>query len=266
MKTLEEVQIHALGYVTKSSFVHKWGTPRQGALTPDATAEISLLREIPPHAAHDRVAILWMAHLNGDSFNPLKSRIKPPKKTEGRRTVGVFATRGVHRPSPIGLTFCRILEVQNLILKVAGADMIEGTPILSIKSATPINMDPHTVRCPKWTEVKKISIVWSLGSFMALSLHGAKTQKTISSLIQSTLTQDPRSVHSLMKHVNPVYEVQLRVQELADVVWVIYRHHLDGIEVLSATNNRLVENYPSRSETWLKRLFEKIPSMKIDNI
>ena len=50
---------------------------------------------------------------------------------------GVFSTRSPHRPNPIGLTIVRVIERKGNILKVAGMDMIEGTPILDIKPYTP---------------------------------------------------------------------------------------------------------------------------------
>jgi len=50
---------------------------------------------------------------------------------------GVFATRSPHRPNPIGLTTVKIIERQGNIIKVAGIDMFEGTPILDLKPYTP---------------------------------------------------------------------------------------------------------------------------------
>ena len=50
---------------------------------------------------------------------------------------GVFSTRSPHRPNPIGLTIVKVIEREGNILKVAGVDMIEGTPILDIKPYTP---------------------------------------------------------------------------------------------------------------------------------
>ena len=50
---------------------------------------------------------------------------------------GIFSTRSPHRPNPIGLTIVKVIERKENILKVAGMDMIEGTPILDIKPYTP---------------------------------------------------------------------------------------------------------------------------------
>lgn len=50
---------------------------------------------------------------------------------------GVFSTRSPHRPNPIGLTIVRVLERRGRVIRVAGVDMIEGTPVLDIKPYTP---------------------------------------------------------------------------------------------------------------------------------
>ena len=49
------------------------------------------------------------------------------------RPHGVFATRSPLRPSPIGLTVVELIERDGCSLRVAGVDMLDGTPILDIK-------------------------------------------------------------------------------------------------------------------------------------
>ncbi len=55
---------------------------------------------------------------------------RPPTDT---RPHGVFATRSPRRPNPIGLTVVRLLGREGSRLRVAGVDMLDGTPILDIK-------------------------------------------------------------------------------------------------------------------------------------
>lgn len=49
------------------------------------------------------------------------------------RPHGVFATRSPRRPNPLGLTVVRLLGREGRSLRVAGVDMLDGTPILDIK-------------------------------------------------------------------------------------------------------------------------------------
>jgi tRNA (adenine37-N6)-methyltransferase len=49
------------------------------------------------------------------------------------RPHGVFATRSPQRPNPIGLTVLELLGREGCRLRVAGIDMLDGTPLLDIK-------------------------------------------------------------------------------------------------------------------------------------
>jgi tRNA-Thr(GGU) m(6)t(6)A37 methyltransferase TsaA len=49
------------------------------------------------------------------------------------RPHGVFATRSPKRPNPIALTVVELLGRDGCRLRVAGIDMLDGTPILDIK-------------------------------------------------------------------------------------------------------------------------------------
>jgi len=49
---------------------------------------------------------------------------------------GIFSTRSPHRPNPLGMTVVKVIKRKKNIIKVAGVDMIEGTPILDIKPYT----------------------------------------------------------------------------------------------------------------------------------
>ena len=54
----------------------------------------------------------------------------PPTDT---RPHGVFATRSPRRPNPLGLTVVRLLGREGRRLRVAGLDMLDGTPVLDLK-------------------------------------------------------------------------------------------------------------------------------------
>ena len=64
-----------------------------------------------------------------------------PPRLGGNRRVGVFATRSPYRPNAIGLSCVRLLGMEKgndgIVLKVAGADLMNGTPIYDIKPYLP---------------------------------------------------------------------------------------------------------------------------------
>jgi tRNA-Thr(GGU) m(6)t(6)A37 methyltransferase TsaA len=74
----------------------------------------------------DRVWLLWWA----DRARPGTPCVTPFRDAGER---GVFATRSPARPNPIGLSCVRLLAVDAAGLEFAGADMLDGTPLLDIK-------------------------------------------------------------------------------------------------------------------------------------
>jgi tRNA-Thr(GGU) m(6)t(6)A37 methyltransferase TsaA len=54
-----------------------------------------------------------------------------------QRQRGVFATRAPARPTPIGISAVRLIQVEGCVLEVADVDIIDGTPLLDIKPYVP---------------------------------------------------------------------------------------------------------------------------------
>jgi tRNA (Thr-GGU) A37 N-methylase len=64
--------------------------------------------------------------------------------------VGIFAQRGKNRPNRLGVTICRIVAVDGLVLEVEGLDAIHGTPVLDIKPVMAGFLPRGAVRDPDW--------------------------------------------------------------------------------------------------------------------
>ena len=64
--------------------------------------------------------------------------------------VGILAQRGRNRPNRIGVSVCRVLGVAGNVLRVAGLDAIDGTPVLDIKSVLSGFLPRGAVREPEW--------------------------------------------------------------------------------------------------------------------
>ena len=63
--------------------------------------------------------------------------VKPPK-LGGNKRMGVFATRSPFRPNPLGLSSVKLVRMEKrvglgTVLVVAGADLMDGSPIYDIK-------------------------------------------------------------------------------------------------------------------------------------
>ena len=78
----------------------------------------------------DRVWLIYHAK----SAGPAKPKIVPRLDKTAR---GVFATRSLSRPNPIGLTCVRLIRVEGATVHVEGVDMLDGTPLLDLKPYVP---------------------------------------------------------------------------------------------------------------------------------
>lgn len=125
----------------RSLFADKFGVPRQGNLAPHVMSEIVFE---PPFRNPDCVRglegfshlwLIWGFHCHeGAGWSPT---VRPPR-LGGNTRLGVFATRSPFRPNPLGLSVVRLVSVEpGPVLRVSGADMVDGTPIYDIKPYVP---------------------------------------------------------------------------------------------------------------------------------
>lgn len=128
-----------------TEFPTKFGVPRQSGLAGSLRGTIVFT---PPYRNPDalrgiegfsHIWLIWQFHKAlREGFSPT---VLPPK-LGGKTRVGVFATRSPFRPNAIGLSSVRLLDVElhthdGPVLHVAGADLVDGTPIFDIKPYLP---------------------------------------------------------------------------------------------------------------------------------
>ncbi|WP_374354092.1 tRNA (N6-threonylcarbamoyladenosine(37)-N6)-methyltransferase TrmO [Chitinimonas sp.] len=123
----------------ESCFKEKFAIPRQPGLCPSAEATLHLL---PPFDQADTVRGLeafshvWLLFaFHETAAQGWRPTVRPPK-LGGNQRVGVFATRSTFRPNPIGMSVARLAGIetdQGVRLRLAGADLLDGTPVLDIK-------------------------------------------------------------------------------------------------------------------------------------
>jgi tRNA-Thr(GGU) m(6)t(6)A37 methyltransferase TsaA len=80
------------------------------------------------------IVIFWMHR--SPEWDRSRSRIHPQRRQD-LPLVGVFATRSPVRPNPLGMAIVKLLERNGNVLKVAGLDAIDGTPVVDIKTYFP---------------------------------------------------------------------------------------------------------------------------------
>ena len=182
----------------RSPLTSKFGVPRQSGLAPRLRGRIvfepkyrnaDALRGLEDF---DYVWLIWgfshaVRHKGGanepDSFVPT---VRPPR-LGGNQHVGVFASRSPFRPNGLGLSSVRIVGIEGTDIVVAGADLMDGTPIYDVKPYLR-EADSHADARSGFTDTHP----WhTLRVDLPASLSQKLTAQEASALID-VLAQDPR--------------------------------------------------------------------------
>lgn len=131
--------------VIHTDFPEKFGIPRQSGLIDELRSTLVFEPEFRvPEALRgiEQYSHLWLiwefSKAVRDGWSPT---VRPPR-LGGNTRMGVFATRSPFRPNPLGLSCVRLVGVEyntteGAVLHLAGADLMDGTPIYDIKPYLP---------------------------------------------------------------------------------------------------------------------------------
>ncbi len=140
--------VEPIAYI-RNDFKEKFGIPRQSGRVEALISRIVLEKPYGVRDAFREIegfSHLWLIFdfslVSDGDFSPT---VRPPR-LGGNRRVGVFASRSPFRPNRLGLSSVRLLSVEEsgggIELVVAGADLLDGTPIYDIKPYLPFS-DSH---------------------------------------------------------------------------------------------------------------------------
>lgn len=128
-----------------SDFSTKFGIPRQSGLVDALQAAVVFEPEYrKPEAVRglEEFSHIWLIWQFSQAVREGWSPTVRPPRLGGNARVGVFATRSPFRPNALGLSAVRLEAVElsgklGPVLHVAGADLMDGTPIYDIKPYLP---------------------------------------------------------------------------------------------------------------------------------
>lgn len=129
----------------RSDFATKFGIPRQSGVVGSLQAEIVFEPEFRSRDAVrglEAFSHIWLVWEFSENVRADWSPTVRPPRLGGNVRMGVFATRSPFRPNPIGLSCVRLERIEfsdthGPVLCVAGADLMDGTPIYDIKPYLP---------------------------------------------------------------------------------------------------------------------------------
>lgn len=147
---MESVNIQFIARM-RSDFPTKFGIPRQSGLVEDLRSTIVFEPEFRNPAALRSIegySHLWIIWQFSEAVRQDWSATVRPPRLGGNARMGVFATRSPFRPNALGLSCVKLLSVEQTsdngtVIHVAGADLMDGTPIFDIKPYIPYS-DCHT--------------------------------------------------------------------------------------------------------------------------
>ncbi|MBR6840639.1 MAG: tRNA (N6-threonylcarbamoyladenosine(37)-N6)-methyltransferase TrmO [Oscillospiraceae bacterium] len=123
----------------------KFGLPRQAGIVEALEGRIVFEPEYRnPDALRgiEGFSHLWLIWQFSEAVRGGFSPTVRPPRLGGNMRMGVFATRSPFRPNALGLSCVRLLAVESdpelgPVLRVGGADLMDGTPIYDIKPYLP---------------------------------------------------------------------------------------------------------------------------------
>ncbi|WP_346990924.1 tRNA (N6-threonylcarbamoyladenosine(37)-N6)-methyltransferase TrmO, partial [Anaerotruncus colihominis] len=145
----ENIPLRIIAHI-HSDFPTKFGIPRQSGLIHELKAAVVFEPEYRnPDALRglEGYTYIWLIWQFSETARQGWSPTVRPPRLGGNTRMGVFASRSPFRPNPIGLSSVRLerIELQSPfgpILHVAGADLMDNTPIYDIKPYLPY-VDSH---------------------------------------------------------------------------------------------------------------------------
>lgn len=133
----------------ETCFATKFGVPRQAGIvdTPGRIIfepEYRVAEAIRGLEGFDYIWLIWQfSQAVREDWSPT---VRPPR-LGGNERMGVFATRSPYRPNAVGLSSVKIVRIDydkdlGPVIYIAGADLMDGTPIYDIKPYLPYT-DSH---------------------------------------------------------------------------------------------------------------------------
>ena len=220
----------------RSCYKEKFGIPRQPGLV-NSPAQIEIDTSYSKDEAFrelESFSHIWVIFLfHGINNKSWKSTVRPPR-LGGNQRVGVFATRSMFRPNPIGLSVVELESMErsgsNIILNIRGGDFLDGTPVLDIKPYLPY-VDLVNVATAGYALEKpeiKFKVTFSSQAKKVIKIAEINYPK-ISDVIVEVLQIDPRPAYQNEKQTKSEFAIKLYDY---DIKWCIENEQIIVTELI----------------------------------
>ena len=182
----------------KSDFPSKFGIPRQSGLVEELRSTIIFepeFRNADALRGLEDFSHLWIIWQFSEAVRQGWSPTIRPPRLGGNTRMGVFATRSPFRPNNLGLSSVKILGLEHTekygtVIHVAGADLMDGTPIFDIKPYIPYS-DCHPEASGGFTDTAG-DFLWEVNVEASVL---SKLPESKRSALLGVLSHDPRPAY-----------------------------------------------------------------------
>lgn len=204
---MTELSLPIIG-IMRSPYVEKFGIPRQPNLVQvesfiEMLAPYNVMEAFEGIEAFSHLWLIWQFHdnKNQQQLDKFRPQVRPPR-LGGNKKIGVFATRSMYRPAPVGLSVVQLKQVKkvgNIVrVYVTGSDLLDGTPILDIKPYIQYSdavLDAQSGYAQDRPVVKQVR--WSEHACQSRTglLQQAKIDQQYIAELESVLALDPRPAY-----------------------------------------------------------------------
>ena len=223
-----------IGFI-HSCYKEKFGIPRQpGLVKVSATIEIETaysnddaFREL------ETFSHIWVVFVFHGINNQWKTMVRPPR-LGGNKRVGVFASRSMFRPNPVGLSVVELQSIERkddrIILNIIGGDFLDQTPVIDIKPYIPYTDMIESAQCGYAVNqpVPKLKVSFSEQASSKIDSAEAR-YPSFKIIIEQILQLDPRPAYLEGKSENKniknefaikLYDYDLKWQVIKDEIIV----------------------------------------------
>ena len=141
---MSEHSIRPIAHI-RCDLKEKFGVPRQAGIVEALEGRVVFEPEFrDPEALRgiEGFSHLWLIWQFSEAVRQDWSPTVRPPRLGGNTRVGVFASRSPFRPNALGLSCVRLLGLERdpalgTVLRIGGADLMDGTPIYDVKPYIP---------------------------------------------------------------------------------------------------------------------------------
>ncbi|GAA5190436.1 tRNA (N6-threonylcarbamoyladenosine(37)-N6)-methyltransferase TrmO [Ferrimonas gelatinilytica] len=203
----------------RSPYKQKFAIPRQPNLVPAAIARLEMQGECNRAECLrglDQFSHLWVLFSFHENLaQGWKPTVRPPR-LGGNARIGVFASRATFRPNGLGMSVVRLHRIgqegKQHFVEIAGADLLDGTPIFDIKPYIPYS-DALPDAQGGYAQTPPPSMPMRvLPQALAAMEEAERAHPGFRTLAEQVLAQDPRPAYQ--REAGREYGVQLHDRDL----------------------------------------------------